>query len=248
MPHSNFFTKENIEIYLKDFANEYELLSKDKVPLKIILIGGAYVVLNYNFRTSTNDLDFSNLNNDVIESAIKKTAKKHGLFENWLNNDFRKMAPNPDKLEEISRPYKQISDLVSLHTTNPEYIIALKLKALRSEKHDLSDITGILMENRENGQEIEKKDIEKAINFLYDENNTISEKAKKLLDSIYIKNNFKHDYLYFKRKEEAVRNTYKKIKKDNKISTALLEHNDILRKASAVIDEKLREYEDEENN
>jgi len=245
MPHSNLFTKENIETYLKDFAHEYELLSKDKAPLNILLIGGAYIVLNYNFRASTNDLDFSNLNNDIIESAIKKTAKKHGLFENWLNNEFRKMAPNPDKLNEISRPYKQISDLVSIYTTDPEYIIALKLKALRSNKHDFSDITGILMENREKGQEIEKDDIEKAINFLYDKNNTISEKARKLLDNIYKKNNFKDDYLYFKRKEEAVRNTYKKIKKDNNIGTDLLEHNDILKKATAVIDEKLRKYEDE---
>ena len=166
MPHSNFFTKNNIEKYLKDFAIEYEVLSKDKVPLNMLLIGGAYIVLNYNFRASTNDLDFSNLDNEIIESAIKLTAQKHGLFDNWLNNDFRKMAPNPDKLNEISRPYKKISELVTLYTTNPEYIIALKLKALRSEKHDFSDITGMLMENRENGQEIKKHDIEKAINSL----------------------------------------------------------------------------------
>ena len=52
MSHSNNFSKDNIDIYLNDFAEEYKKLNNDKQLLKIVLVGGAVVLLNYNFRKS----------------------------------------------------------------------------------------------------------------------------------------------------------------------------------------------------
>ena len=66
MSHSNDFNKDNIELYLNDFAEEYKKLNNDKQLLKIVLVGGAVVLLNYNFRKSTNDIDYSNPQSDLL--------------------------------------------------------------------------------------------------------------------------------------------------------------------------------------
>jgi len=53
MSHSNYISKENIDVLLKDFAENYKNISINKDKLEIILVGGASVILNYNFRDST---------------------------------------------------------------------------------------------------------------------------------------------------------------------------------------------------
>jgi len=79
MSSDDIFNKENIENYLNYFAIEYKQLNGGKNPLKIILVGGASVLLNYNFRKSTNDIDYSNPTLPFIEDAIEKTAKKFNI-------------------------------------------------------------------------------------------------------------------------------------------------------------------------
>jgi hypothetical protein len=163
MSHSNDFNKNNIDIYLNDFAEEYKKLNNDKQLLKIVLVGGAAILLNYNFRKSTNDIDYSNPQSDLIDKAIEKTAEKYKLFKNWLNNDFRKTSAYSDKINEISIPYKQISDVLEVRTISPEYLIVMKLMAFRNNKHDLSDVTGILIECKENGKPLNIKNLKKKI-------------------------------------------------------------------------------------
>ena len=143
MSHSNNFNKDNIETYLNDFTEEYTKLTNGKQPLKIILVGGASVLLNYNFRKSTNDVDYSNPKSDLIDKVILKTANKYKLSKNWLNNDFRLTSSYSDRLNDVSVSHKKISDIVEIRTIGPEYLIAMKLMACRSHKHDLSDIAGI---------------------------------------------------------------------------------------------------------
>jgi len=107
MSHSNNFNKDNIYLYLNDFAEEYKKLTNDNKPLKIVLVGGASVLLNYNFRKSTNDIDYSNAQSAIIDKAVEKTALKYRLFKNWLNNDFRKTSAYSDKIEDISVFHKK---------------------------------------------------------------------------------------------------------------------------------------------
>lgn len=51
------FTKENLNMYLKELAKEYRRRSGKNTPAEIILIGGAAVVINYGFREMTYDTD-----------------------------------------------------------------------------------------------------------------------------------------------------------------------------------------------
>ena len=52
------FTKENIDIYLKELGKEYRRQSGKGMPAELILIGGASVLLNYGFRNMTTDSEY----------------------------------------------------------------------------------------------------------------------------------------------------------------------------------------------
>jgi hypothetical protein len=244
MSHSNNFSKDNIDIYLKDFAEEYRKLTNDKQPLRIILVGGASILLNYNFRKSTNDIDYSNPQSDLIDKAVLETANKHKLFKNWLNNDFRKTSAYSDKINDISIPYKNISSVLEVRTVGPEYLIVMKLMAFRNNKHDLSDVAGILMECKENGKPLNIEDIKNAAITLYSNIDKLPKQSLTMLNNLFEKNDYKNDYLYLKKREEAVRNKYKELIKENLQNTDVLDHKALLNKATSKINDKLEKYDD----
>jgi len=51
------FTKYNLDICLNELAKEYRKLGGKAVPAEIILIGGAAILANYDFREKTHDMD-----------------------------------------------------------------------------------------------------------------------------------------------------------------------------------------------
>lgn len=66
------FTKENIDTCFKELSKEYKRLGGRNTPVEIILIGGAAIVENYDFRNMTTDID------DIIPAVqmrVKSTAK-----------------------------------------------------------------------------------------------------------------------------------------------------------------------------
>lgn len=42
-----FFTKENLDSYLKELAKEFRKINGNKMPAEIILIGGASVLIKF---------------------------------------------------------------------------------------------------------------------------------------------------------------------------------------------------------
>ena len=51
------FTKDNIDLYLREVAKEYRKQAGKKMPAELVLIGGASVLVNYGFRNMTTDID-----------------------------------------------------------------------------------------------------------------------------------------------------------------------------------------------
>ena len=49
--------KNNVEEYLKKLAKRYRKLSGTKIPAEIIIVGGAAILMNYNFRQRSEDID-----------------------------------------------------------------------------------------------------------------------------------------------------------------------------------------------
>lgn len=44
------FTKDNLDIYLKELSREFRKLNGKQMPAEIILVGGASILINYGFR------------------------------------------------------------------------------------------------------------------------------------------------------------------------------------------------------
>ena len=51
------FSKNNLDLCLRELAKEFRKLNGKSMPAEIILIGGASVLINYGFRDTTYDMD-----------------------------------------------------------------------------------------------------------------------------------------------------------------------------------------------
>lgn len=161
------FTKENIRDYLKELAKEYRKLSGKHVPAEIILVGGAAVLVRYGFRDMTNDVDAIVHASSVMKDAARRVGDAHGLPDGWFNSDFLHTASATDKLLQYSEYYATFANVVTVRVVSAEYLIAMKLRAGRRYKNDLSDIIGILAEHRETGKPISEARIHNAVSVLY---------------------------------------------------------------------------------
>jgi len=53
----NKITKDTIDKYFKEFAKVFKKMNGDKIPAELIIVGGASILINYEFRKSTGDID-----------------------------------------------------------------------------------------------------------------------------------------------------------------------------------------------
>ncbi len=163
----NVFTKENLDVYLKELAKEFRKLNGTKMPAEITLIGGAAILANYGFRDSTTDIDAVIHASSAMKEAVNHVGDKFKLQSSWLNADFMNTASYSAKLTEISVYYKTFSNILTIRTVSAEYLIAMKLKAGRKYKNDLSDIIGILAEHQKRGNPLTLEKINTAVTILY---------------------------------------------------------------------------------
>ena len=148
--HGIEFTKDNIDLYLKELAKEYRKLVGKGMSAELILIGGASVLINYGFRNMTTDIDALIRASSGMKDAIDRVGERFNLPKAWLNSDFQKTRSYTPKLEEFSK-----------------YLIAMKLQSGREYKSDLSDILGILVDHEKSGNPIVFERIQKAVVDLY---------------------------------------------------------------------------------
>lgn len=166
-------------------AKTYRRLArKHAIKLEMTLIGGASILLNYDFRTSTVDVDAMVLNAAVLKEAIKLVAQQYHLEEDWLNTDFEKTSSFSTKLIEHSKFYKCYLGLIEVRTIKDEHLIAMKLKASRDYKYDLSDVVGILYECAHKNMGINRSRIEQAVVDLYGSQDQITQEAWMYLDMV----------------------------------------------------------------
>ena len=199
---SNTFTKDNLDLYLKELAKEFKRLNGKKMPAEIILIGGAAILANYNFRESTSDMDAIIYASSAMKDAIHNVAEKYQLPSDWLNCDFMRTSSYSPNLIKVSKYYRTFSNVVSIRTISAEYLIAMKLKSARKYKNDLSDIVGILKEHKENNQPITFERIDRAIIELYGSWSDIAEEAVAFIKEVTKEDINYDDYFLEKKKDE----------------------------------------------
>lgn len=175
------FTKDNINDVLKDIGKEYHKLNKYGPEAEIIIVGGASALLNYNFRSTTIDIDALIFANSTFKEAVNKVGDKYNLPNGWLNADFKYTESYSDKLIEHSKYYKSFYNSLTIRTVSGEYMIAMKLVSDRIYKKDYSDIIGIIRDERNKGNNISFEDIDNAVVELYGNWDKISDEAKSFL-------------------------------------------------------------------
>ena len=199
------FTKENLDMYLKELGKEFRKLNGTKMPAEIILIGGAAILANYGFREMTYDIDAIILASSAMRDAINHVGDRLGLPRGWLNADFQKTGSFSDKLFGVSVFYKTFSNILTVRTVAAEYLIAMKLMSGRQYKHDLSDIAGILWEHQRNGVPISKESIDKALAILYGDGAALPPISQKTIDEAFTDGDYEGAYKKIRENEAQAR-------------------------------------------
>lgn len=184
------FSKNNLDLCLRELAKEFRKLNGKSMPAEIILIGGASVLINYGFRDTTYDMDAIIISSSVMKQAIDRVSDKLGLPNGWLNTDFMRTKSYSPKLIEHSTYYKTFSNILTIRTITAEYMIAMKLMAGRKYKNDLSDIIGVLKHHEETGTPIALAQIKEAVETLYGSWSALPQSSVEFIEQTLEKKNY----------------------------------------------------------
>ncbi len=225
------FTKENLDTYLKELAKEFRKLNGTKMPAEIILTGGAAILLHYGFREMTYDIDAIIQASSSMKDAINNVGDKLNLPTGWLNTDFTKTASYSPKLVQYSKYYKTFSNVLRIRFVSAEYLIAMKLMAGRQYKNDLSDVIGILLDEKKVGRLITLSDIANAATELYGGYNRLPEASRVFLEKALETPDLANEYQKIRAAEKENKNML--VEFDNAYPDVLTEDNllDILKAA-----------------
>ncbi|MCH3962267.1 MAG: DUF6036 family nucleotidyltransferase [Solobacterium sp.] len=217
------FTKDNLDVYLKELAKEYKRSGGRNAPAEIILIGGAAALANYGFRESTYDIDALISASSAMKDAISTVGDRMGLPNGWINTDFERTVSYSPRLIECSQYYRTFSNIVTIRAITSEYLIAMKLRSARQYKNDISDIVGIIAEQKKIGKPISFLDVDKAVIKLYGSWDKISILAQEDLNAAFESNDLSALYQTIRKRELTTRDQLIEIEK--KYPKRLTENN-----------------------
>jgi len=144
MPSSDKLTKENILAAL-DRLNE--LLHEKGVIGELCIFGGAAMVLAFDARESTRDVDGIFVPKGEVMTASRQVAEEFGFEPDWLNDGVKGFVS--DEAEITSDGMPVYSNLRIMRPTT-EYLLAMKCLASRAAEFgtegDRADIITLLKE------------------------------------------------------------------------------------------------------
>lgn len=135
---SKSFSRTEILAALQALGDE---LSSQGVHGQIFIVGGAAMALAYSTRRVTKDIDAVFEPKGAIYDAAAKVAEDLGLPEDWLNDAAKGFMPGAD---EDPRPVPNIRG-IEITTASPQYLLAMKLMAMRLGEDD-EDIETLIRE------------------------------------------------------------------------------------------------------
>ena len=208
-------TRDNLDNLLFQVAKEYRKLNGKKMPAEIVLIGGAAIISNYGFRDSTTDIDALIEATHSMKDAINIVGDRNGLPNDWLNADFMMTNSYTPKISQYSKFYKSFAYVLDVRVVTREYLVAMKLMSVRQYKNDISDIIGVLKEEKENGTPITIEEITTAITNLYGDWSVLSQYSRDLIEKLIANDNFDGLYEKYRENEIAVKNSLLQFENEN---------------------------------
>jgi len=204
------FTRQNLELYLKELAKDFKKRGRG-MHAELILVGGASVIINYSFRESSYDVDASYEYPSLMKESINAVADKFGLPEGWLNDDFKRTSSYSNKILQFSEYYKTFSNVLEVRTVRAEYLVAMKLASGRRYKKDLSDVAGIIYEQKIAQNPLSIDLIDKAVLDLYGDWSRISDYARELLGKILACSDLEGLFAELSDKEKTAKETLRSL-------------------------------------
>ena len=238
MPVKINFNKENIDLYLNKLAEEYKKINESREKIRIILVGGASIIINYSFRQSTGDVDVFVPSFSLIEKAVKNTAETLKIGYKWLNDDFIKTNSFSEKLDSVSVFYKNIADVFEIRTVSSEYLVSMKLMIEREYKHDSSDIVGILNEHQKNGNPLKIEDIKNAVITLYGSLEKLPKESLEFINGIFECDNYEELYKRVIIRENEAKGLYKKLEENSLQDMVFTDHDSLVRKLKMILNSR----------
>lgn len=139
-----------------------------KGPINLYVVGGASIVMSFEYRKSTIDIDAYYENSEELKLIIAEISKELEIPSDWINNEFVKTPSYSPKIMETAKLRSNYQDMIYVYTLDPEYIIAMKLKSSRPTGGDMRDITYMVYELRLSGSDITYEKVMEAYDYLYD--------------------------------------------------------------------------------
>lgn len=223
------FTKENLDACLSRLAKEFRKLNGTKVPAEIILIGGAAVLANYGFRDMTYDIDAVIRASSSMKDAINRVGDEMGLPNGWLNSDFTKTRSYSPRLVQYSEYYKRFGYVLEVRTISGEYLVAMKLMSGRQYKNDISDVIGILREQKEIGKPLTLERIRCAVCDLYESWDDLPQGSRELITNIMQDEQYEALYEQYRNNERMAKESLVEFEKTYPGVTNADNVNDIIR-------------------
>ncbi len=121
-----------------------EMISREGKVVEIAIFGGSALVLQFDFREGTEDVDYIPVRGDnaLLKRLATKVAARHGLHEDWINDA---VWLNPQSRRGCTKflgdfPFHKPG--LRVFVAQPEYIFAMKVLAMRSSAvtKDVEDI------------------------------------------------------------------------------------------------------------
>ena len=118
-----------------------ELLRERRVAGEIAVFGGAAIILGFDFREATQDIDaLITQGHGQVVKAQEEVGKELGLPPNWINEQGTSyLSKHSDFSMFRTYPSEGQFGLRVLMAT-PRYLLAMKLLSFRSYGHDIQDI------------------------------------------------------------------------------------------------------------
>ncbi len=123
--------------------------------IEIAIYGGAALMLTYDWRTATRDVDaVFETDRETIRRLTAAMAEEHGWDRDWLNDGVKGFLSSADTDPEAKRLFgtypSENRPGLRVMVPNPRYLFAMKCRAMRiggvEESRDVEDIRNVARE------------------------------------------------------------------------------------------------------
>lgn len=115
-------------------------LAREGTKGEIGVVGGAAMVLVFNARDATRDVDAIFEPTAKLRAAAARVADAQGLPEDWLNDAAKRYMPVDTQPRNILLSLSHLA----LWVPPPAYLLAMKAIAARFDSHDAADLRTLI--------------------------------------------------------------------------------------------------------